>query len=238
MTSSALIDYSASVEPNLLDLNLPVSHGYIFDRSLDVFQSNNCLVPSFDDQPSTESPITASSSPIFHDLDTLETLSISTSSLEEPFLDELGLTIRVSNSQLGLDALTRPPSPNLVAQSPTIAIPPGVFRGKSSWILPPQYPSKHQKHTKSGYINKILPHRVAERKYRNTLNTKIEQLRHALPPTSSDTGIRGDSIGTTRVSKPSILIAAVEYIKSLEKERNTLVKQNCRLMAEIRALHN
>ena len=65
-----------------------------------------------------------------------------------------------------------------------------------------------------------MPHNQVERKYREGLNSEIEKLRSVVPtlPQSNDSGV----IGQPKPSKAIVLAAAVDYIKSTERERDAL----------------
>ncbi|KAF3001560.1 hypothetical protein E8E13_009806 [Curvularia kusanoi] len=67
-----------------------------------------------------------------------------------------------------------------------------------------------------------VPHNQVERKYREGLNSEIEKLRRAVPtlPQSDEIGV----IGQPKPSKAVVLAAAVDYIKSTERERDELKK--------------
>lgn len=68
-----------------------------------------------------------------------------------------------------------------------------------------------------------VPHNQVERKYREGLNSEIEKLRRAVPTLlqSNDVGV----IGQPKPSKATVIAAAVEYIKSTERERDALRKE-------------
>jgi hypothetical protein len=72
-----------------------------------------------------------------------------------------------------------------------------------------------------------LPHNQVERKYREGLNSELERLRRAVPtlPHSEDGGVMGQS----KPSKAMVLSSAIDYIKSIEKERDALRAENERL---------
>lgn len=62
-----------------------------------------------------------------------------------------------------------------------------------------------------------VPHNQIERKYREGLNAQFEQLRHAVPTLCQvNDGDRG------KPSKATVLISAIAYIKSIERERDEL----------------
>ncbi|KAH8717078.1 hypothetical protein GQ44DRAFT_712835 [Phaeosphaeriaceae sp. PMI808] len=65
-----------------------------------------------------------------------------------------------------------------------------------------------------------LPHNQVERKYREGLNSELERLRKAVPTLPQSDG--GSAMGQTKPSKAMVLSSAIEYIKSIEKERDTL----------------
>jgi hypothetical protein len=65
-----------------------------------------------------------------------------------------------------------------------------------------------------------LPHDQVERKYREGLNSELERLRKAVPTLPH--GYDGGAIGQPRPSKALILSSAITYIRSIEKERDTL----------------
>jgi hypothetical protein len=72
-----------------------------------------------------------------------------------------------------------------------------------------------------------LPHNQVERKYREGLNSELERLRKAVPtlPHSDD----GSAMNQPKPSKAMILSSAIEYIRSIEKERDALKEEVERL---------
>jgi hypothetical protein len=65
-----------------------------------------------------------------------------------------------------------------------------------------------------------LPHNQVERKYREGLNSGLERLRRAVPtlPHNEDGGV----MGQPKPSKAMVLSSAIDYIRSIEKERDAL----------------
>jgi hypothetical protein len=78
--------------------------------------------------------------------------------------------------------------------------------------------------------SKRLPHNQVERKYREGLNSELERLRRSVPilRQSDEAG----AIGQPKPSKAMILSSAIEYIQSIEKERDALIEENDRLRRE------
>ncbi|CAO2650939.1 Nn.00g092360.m01.CDS01 [Neocucurbitaria sp. VM-36] len=72
-----------------------------------------------------------------------------------------------------------------------------------------------------------LPHNQVERKYREGLNSELERLRKAVPtlPQSDEAGV----MGQPKPSKAMVLSSAIEYIRRIENERDTLREENDRL---------
>ncbi|KAF2708481.1 hypothetical protein K504DRAFT_468813 [Pleomassaria siparia CBS 279.74] len=72
-----------------------------------------------------------------------------------------------------------------------------------------------------------LPHNQVERKYREGLNSELERLRRTVPtlPQSDE----GASMGQPKPSKAMVLAGAIEYIRSIERERDELREENERL---------
>jgi len=65
-----------------------------------------------------------------------------------------------------------------------------------------------------------VPHNQVERKYREGLNTQLEQLCRAVPALRQvNDGERG------KPSKATVLVGAIAYIKSIERERDELVSE-------------
>jgi hypothetical protein len=75
--------------------------------------------------------------------------------------------------------------------------------------------------------SKRLPHNQVERKYREGLNSELERLRQSVPILrhSDEVG----AIGHPKPSKAMILSSAIEYIQSIERERDALIEENDRL---------
>jgi hypothetical protein len=69
-----------------------------------------------------------------------------------------------------------------------------------------------------------LPHNQVERKYREGLNSELERLRKTVPTLS-----HGDEAGQPKPSKGMILSSAIEYIKTIENERDALREEVARL---------
>jgi Helix-loop-helix DNA-binding domain len=69
-----------------------------------------------------------------------------------------------------------------------------------------------------------VPHNQVERKYRETLNAEMERLRVNIPtlPRSEVSSLAGPP----RPSKATVLAAAVQYIKDLEHDVETLADEN------------
>ena len=63
-----------------------------------------------------------------------------------------------------------------------------------------------------------VPHTQVERKYREGLNTELERLRRAVPTLLQSQ--KADVIGAAKPSKAMVLAAAIEYIKTIERERD------------------
>jgi len=68
-----------------------------------------------------------------------------------------------------------------------------------------------------------LPHKQVERKYREGLNMEFERLRRAVPtlPQGKDANV----MGTSKPSKGMVLAAAIDYIGSVERERDAVRKE-------------
>lgn len=65
-----------------------------------------------------------------------------------------------------------------------------------------------------------VPHNQVERKYREGLNAQLEQLRRAVPTLCQvNDGERG------KPSKATVLVSAIAYIKSIERERDELTSE-------------
>ena len=75
-----------------------------------------------------------------------------------------------------------------------------------------------------------LPHNQVERRYREGLNAELEKLRSAVP--TLHYGETDPTNATPKASKATVLSAAVDYIKSLEAQRECLFAENERLRTE------
>lgn len=77
-----------------------------------------------------------------------------------------------------------------------------------------------------------LPHKQVERKYREGLNKEFERLRKAVPtlPQSSE----ANAIGVAKISKRTVLAAAIDYIGRVERERDVAVDEVERLGGSVR----
>jgi hypothetical protein len=67
------------------------------------------------------------------------------------------------------------------------------------------------------------PHNQVERKYREGLNSELERLRRAVPTLCQNDG--AGAIGQPKPSKATILSSAIEYIQTVEKERDALKEE-------------
>jgi hypothetical protein len=65
-----------------------------------------------------------------------------------------------------------------------------------------------------------LPHNQVERKYREGLNSELERLRKAVPSLSQSD--EANMIGQPKPSKGMILSSAIDYIKTIEREKLAL----------------
>jgi hypothetical protein len=70
-----------------------------------------------------------------------------------------------------------------------------------------------------------VPHNQVEQKYRNGLNAELERLREAVAVAPSRAFAHLSS-STARPSKAMVLASAIDYIKSIEAERNQLADEN------------
>jgi len=70
------------------------------------------------------------------------------------------------------------------------------------------------------------PHNQVERKYRESLNTEMERLRLAVPATARWEENVYSQAGKIKPSKAMVLASAISYIHSLEKEMETLRREN------------
>jgi hypothetical protein len=68
-----------------------------------------------------------------------------------------------------------------------------------------------------------LLHNQVERKYREGLNTELERLRKAVPTLLHSE--EGDAIGQPKPSKAMVLASAIDYIKKIEQEKDTLEEE-------------
>jgi hypothetical protein len=120
-----------------------------------------------------------------------------------------------------------PSSPDSVSEEPTPKRPqrkrgrPRLDRSAIDNVSSTSSPS-----TKSQRTGR-LPHNQVERKYREGLNSELERLRQAVPtlPQSGQAG----AMGQPKPSKAMVLSSAIDYIKSIEQERDALREENERL---------
>ncbi|KAI4722460.1 hypothetical protein E4T48_01369 [Aureobasidium sp. EXF-10727] len=103
---------------------------------------------------------------------------------------------------------------------------------------------------------KRLPHHVIERRYRENLNTQIEQLRAAVPsttspcltldmedigPTYASVGVSQNAAATTNngirpLSKAGVIAHAAEYMRQLSTQNDEVEKRNAELRMTVEAL--
>ena len=86
---------------------------------------------------------------------------------------------------------------------------------------PPKLPRRSR--SSKSTITKRIPHNEVERKYRNTLNAAMEQLRAKVPTLPQHDG---SFTGPLKPTKVFVLVAAVEYIERLEAENARLIEEN------------
>lgn len=72
-----------------------------------------------------------------------------------------------------------------------------------------------------------IPHTEVERRYRERLNAELERLRGVLPTLQSRED--ADMIGAARPSKTMVLAVAIDYIRDLQRERDTAIAEVERL---------
>ena len=87
---------------------------------------------------------------------------------------------------------------------------------------PPKLPRRSRSSKSTITRRKRIPHHEVERKYRNTLNIAMEQLRARVPTLPQHDG---SFTAPPKPSKAFVLAAAVEYIGLLEGENAKLVKE-------------
>lgn len=76
---------------------------------------------------------------------------------------------------------------------------------------------------KSQQRSRRQPHNQVERKYREGLNSELERLRRAVPSLRQSDEV--GAIGQPRPSKAMILASAIEYIQTVEQERDALKQE-------------
>lgn len=81
------------------------------------------------------------------------------------------------------------------------------------------------KHVIEGSGSRRVPHNQVEQKYRNGLNAELERLREtvAVAPSRAFAHL---SSSTAKPSKAMVLTSAIDYIKSIEAERDQLAEEN------------
>jgi len=86
--------------------------------------------------------------------------------------------------------------------------------------------------------NKRIPHSEVEKKYRESLNANLERLRKVLPSSlgsgrdECDEDMGDDVEAIPKLSKSAVLVAAVDYIRQLEKRQASMTEENTRLRRE------
>ena len=132
-----------------------------------------------------------------------------------------------TSSTVSLRNLKResPSSPDSASEEPTPKQPQRK-RGRPRLDRTETISSTSSPSTKSQKTGR-LPHNQVERKYREGLNAELERLRRAVPtlPQSNEAG----AMGQPKPSKAMVLASAIEYIRKLETERDTLKFENERL---------
>jgi hypothetical protein len=136
------------------------------------------------------------------------------------------------------------------ADSPPIDARPSLKRARTDITLdtldeaPPVKPAPKEKR---------LPHHVIERRYRENLNTQIEQLRAAVPSTTSPCqNLDMEDIGPTYasasqnaaatnngvrpLSKAGVIAHAAEYMRQLSTQNAEVEKRNAELRMTVEAL--
>lgn len=144
---------------------------------------------------------------------------------------------------------------SIPADSPPFDARPSLKRARTDLSyetpLPDEAPS-----VKAAPKEKRLPHHVIERRYRENLNTQIEQLRAAVPSTTSscltldmeDIGPSYASANAARntaaasnngirpLSKAGVIAHAAEYMRQLSAQNDEVEKRNAELRMTVEAL--
>ncbi|KAF2873123.1 hypothetical protein BDV95DRAFT_568841 [Massariosphaeria phaeospora] len=127
---------------------------------------------------------------------------------------------------IGSDIL--PPSPPISPVSAPLKHDPLAYIDMRSDVeSPPKVPRRKRgrpRRSRSGTHNSDVsrkerqPHNLVERRYRDGLNGELERLRRAIPTLFQSKDF--DNMGSPRLSKAMVLASGIEYIKTLERERD------------------
>jgi hypothetical protein len=222
------------------------SYYYRTTQSLEIAPSWRPFAP--ENSTGTLPPVSKSNGAVNASINAWSDLSFNyTGGYNEAFTDPspLSMSSRYSSPASSRDSVKREnPSSNSIQLSRGRLSPPS-----SNFQHPEDQKSPHRKRGRprlyrpaSGGstttpINKAsrsqcMPHTEVERKYREKLNTELERLRRAVPilPQSDAT----DATSAAKPSKSMVLAVAIDYIKELERQRDTAVEEVERLGGKVR----
>ena len=172
------------------------------------------------------------------------------------------LSNNTSPNHTTTDAAVTATSPNdtpntdisIPADSPPFDARPSLKRARTdtAYDTPDDAPA-----VKAAPKEKRLPHHVIERRYRENLNTQIEQLRAAVPSTTSpcmsldmedigptyastsasqNTAAAANNSGIRPLSKAGVIAHAAEYMRQLSTQNDEVEKRNAELRMTVEAL--
>ncbi|KAH8772399.1 helix-loop-helix DNA-binding domain-containing protein [Hyaloscypha finlandica] len=217
------------------------------------FQSFDDLESSFNLSSSSSPPLFELPSPIS------DSSSLSEANLfnQKSLIDLLVRPTAIRNNTIALTAPCNSPSgENFPAiATPNLASSPGSSEANSPWDVEHEAGVKRsttrtQKRRSENSRAKVPcskhknSHNLIEKKYRNNLNSKIQTLRDSIPSLRSarrededEDGMDSDAAGSRTVqkcNKGTILEKAIEYIAQLEKEIESLSKENSGLQLMVK----
>eukprot|EP00054_Salpingoeca_dolichothecata_P009302 m.52484 g.52484 ORF g.52484 m.52484 type:complete len:988 (+) comp18285_c0_seq1:31-2994(+) len=119
-------------------------------------------------------------------------------------------------------------SPSSISSSNSIPMPLPMAGLEGESLESDEKPAMSKSSTKPKTREKKTAHNAIERKYRNSINDKIQEMKDSIP--SSFFG------ANAKTNKASVLKKGIDYIRFLEKQRGRIVQENETLKQEVQHL--
>ncbi|EUC40599.1 hypothetical protein COCMIDRAFT_108367 [Bipolaris oryzae ATCC 44560] len=114
----------------------------------------------------------------------------------------------------------------------TTATPAPRKLGRPLWQRTPATSADSSVTSNSVRQTTCVRHTQVERKYRESINMRLERLRRAVATLPQAVG--ADAIGVAKPSKGIVLAAAIDYVGRIERERDAAMDEIERLAGDVR----